>query len=94
MHVDGFDITFDTPSHGWLPVEIRISEATYEFAASYVLSDPVSELALACLHLLSGTIATTVRFWLEPRWSILYLKRASTSTTIATFSHSTNEDGE
>ena len=90
----GFDIKFDVPSHGWLPVVLGISRETYEFAASYVLSDPVSELALACLHLLRRPTGATVRFWLEPRYSILDLECASTSTTVATFKHSTTEDGK
>lgn len=90
--MDGFDITIGTPRHGWLPVELSIAGATYEFAASYVLHDPMSELATACLHLLNGTDIETVRFWLEPEWYVLDLIPCSTSTMLAKFSLLANED--
>jgi hypothetical protein len=92
--MDEFDISFGMPVHGWIQVDISIPGRTYEFAASYVLCDPVSDLATACLDLINGAEAAMVRLWLEPRWSILDLTRCSTAKTLVRFRYSANDDGE
>lgn len=92
--MDDFDIMFGMPRHGWLPVNLSISNKNYEFSASYILGDPVSDLTDAVFGLLKGDSSATVRFWLEPEWNILALVRSNHSTATVTFTSLADDDGQ
>lgn len=88
-----FEITFDVPSHGWLPVQLRIDGKQFEFAASDVLNDPVSEIANACVQLLCGSTNLTTNWWLEPAWHTLkFEKQTHNSGLRVTFGYLADEN--
>lgn len=82
MKTSSFSISFGTPRHGWLPTEIRIADEVISFAASNVLNDPVTELALGTRSLLNGPTTAVSRWWLEPAWHTLILEREPDSDQV------------
>lgn len=69
-----FDIKFDSPTHGWLPVEIFIGQESYELAASNILNDPVDELLDGMLRVLNFSDKAVIHWWLEAvSWTSLEL---------------------
>ena len=88
-----FEITFDPPSHGWLPVKLRVGTERFDFAASDVLNDPVTELSNACVQLLSGSSQLTANWWLEPAWHTLkFDKTPNNSELEITFGYLADEN--
>lgn len=63
-----FAIELTNPRAGWLDVEVSFEgHSPFAFCASHVLNDPIRELAVLGLFLLTGQRGRfAVRFWLEP----------------------------
>ncbi len=58
---------FQSPRHGWLPLNIRLGEFVLDIHASVVLNDPLEELIDWGQYVLDGTSGfRRVCFWLEP----------------------------
>lgn len=61
-------LTFGTPNHGWLDVELRCGETTRHVDASDVPADSIAMLANGLLQLVKGyATEVTVTWFLEPR---------------------------
>jgi len=61
-------LSFGTPKHGWLDVELRFGETTRYLDASDVPADSISMLASGLLRLVKGyTTEVTVTWFLKPR---------------------------
>lgn len=58
-------ITFGTPKHGWLPVDLYYGDYSISFEASDVLNNPVNELCETILSLQNNK-AGEIIWWLEP----------------------------
>lgn len=67
-----FSLSFEPPSHGWLPVRLEASGHIVEFTASDVPNNPVTELCDALFCLVRGEPAE-VRWSLEPGSYVLHL---------------------
>ena len=81
------------PTHGWLPVELQLDDRCFEFAASDVLNDPVSEIANAGVQLLSGSTCLSTNWWLEPSWHTLRLNTQSDKSNVTiTFGYLADEN--
>jgi hypothetical protein len=59
-------ITFGTPEHGWLPVDIQHENFKLSFDASNVLNDPMSELFEFLHDDLNSKKFGEVTWWMEP----------------------------
>ena len=93
QQLDKIQIAFRAPSNGWLPVELRIGDDRFEFAASSVLNDPVTEIANAGVQLLTGSSSLTTSWWLEPSWHTLSLNTEPNDSEVKiTFSYMADEN--
>ncbi len=87
-----FEIAFDTPKFGWLPITLTLDDQSFTFDASGVLNDPVTELTVAVLKLLDGPTTEHIRFWLEPLWHLLAFRTDGLAQTEIVFSYLADED--
>jgi len=58
-------VSFGTPIHGWLPVDLKYQKFHLEFEASDVLNDPLDEL-FNILIIQQHYKSEQVTWWLEP----------------------------
>ena len=77
-----FHITFGVPEHGWLPVKLQLDGELFDFDASDVLNDPVTEIANAAVQLLRGFSRLTTNWWLEPHWNTLLMCASNTQSDL------------
>ena len=68
-----FSLSFEPPSHGWLPVRMEASGRIVEFTASDVPNNPIAELCEALFCLARGEPAA-VWWHLEPGSYLLHLE--------------------
>ena len=76
-----FLMTFEQPSHGWLPLRIEAGGKLIEFAASDVPNNPVEELFDALFLVIRGESAT-VWWHLEPDGYYLHLEPEGANTVL------------
>lgn len=69
-------LSFGSPKHGWLDVELRCGETTRHVDASDVPADSIAMLANGLLQLIKGyATEVTVTWFLEPREEVWTLRR-------------------
>jgi hypothetical protein len=62
-----FTISIRNPRAGWIDVDLRLGEQSFQLAVSHVANDPVRELAELALFIARGEPGRArVTFWLEP----------------------------
>ncbi len=91
--VESFEISFETPTRGWLPVEIELGGEHCSFSVSNLLNDPIHELAAAARLLAQGPNRVAINWWLEPDWHILGFDSTAneSSTQIALYLFAEND---
>ncbi|MBP7808149.1 MAG: hypothetical protein KA163_02540 [Bacteroidia bacterium] len=74
-------ISFGTPEHGWLPVDLNFGDYNINFDASDVLNDPVNELCETILGLQNNK-SGEITWWLEPGAYFFLLEKKDQSFTL------------
>jgi hypothetical protein len=74
-------VEFGKTQHGWLPVTFRYKDLHLNFAASYVLNDPLEDLYDTVISLNKNNFNRT-KWWLEPEAYFFDFKRTKQIVTL------------